>query len=273
MKLWIAHPRAEEGAYPGEWAVSEVNGKRIANALSEDSAPRIVEAHNAAASAADVRFREALELRFCRHCGGFTIGETEDPNVRTIAQKSGESECSCGGGEFYPIAYHIQPGTRVVPCVHRDDLSCEFFNHQGTEFHPEGTYVLGGKLTCATALANDDGSVRHRRSDHERLRQIETSALKEAEAMRAELRELRLEKSRVFDIADTLAALIDKRFEELKQSIPKGGSAGRVCTFETDRGVYCNLPAPRWYYRYSDGRTLDLCSAHAKEMRGAKERE
>lgn len=148
MKLWIAHPRAEEGAYPGEWAVSEVNGRRIANALSEDSAPRIVEAHN------------------------------------------------------------------------------------------------------------------------------EVGDIRELEAMRTELRLLRDEKQRVFDITDTLAALIDKRFEELRDSIPKGGSgAGRVCTYETDRNVFCNLPAPKWFYKYRDGREVDLCSRHAREMRGAKERE
>lgn len=47
MKLWLAHPRAEEGAYPGEFSISEHNGRRIANGLNEDNAAKIVEAHNA----------------------------------------------------------------------------------------------------------------------------------------------------------------------------------------------------------------------------------
>lgn len=66
---------------------------------------------------------------------------------------------------------------------------------------------------------------------------------------------------------------IRSMFKQLAIVVENVSRPTRVCGFETARGEFCNLPAPRWFYEYANGKTIDLCAQHAREMRGSKERE
>lgn len=61
--------------------------------------------------------------------------------------------------------------------------------------------------------------------------------------------------------------------EALMKLATSPGQISRVCGFEKERGEFCNLPAPRWFYQYANGKEVDLCAQHARGMKGSRERE
>jgi regulator of replication initiation timing len=72
------------------------------------------------------------------------------------------------------------------------------------------------------------------------------------------------------------ARVVREENKRLRESLIKLATAepgqARACGYEVKQNEFCNLPAPRFFYKYADGRVVDLCSLHAREMRGSQER-